>query len=738
MNPIADLLDVSNVLINIKAESPADVIVTLLRHLGRTASLDNHDDVVTELLKREKQYSYVYPVGTAIPHLATRHTSTDLLAVARLQSAIQWDTRTVQLVFLYLQPWKSRHDLRVKSTLYGILSDRTVLEELSHCTDASQLHSLILRIGLDLDVPDGLAQVAKHDIHGGPILAMAFSPSTRYLATSAIDGTSSIPVYALGDQNQLELAHRLEGHAERVVSLQWHPNKCTLASASNDRTVRLWDFGADGSSDPTQAESIKLQIEPQMVSWNLDGSKIAVAAHQFGARIWSTDSLVEDRALNFDNVLAVAWAPHRHWLAISHGRLGTKLCIWDVEESRAVAELETAFGPTATLAWAGPDGEFLAAGAIEGPIDIFDTRSWQANRLVTPGAQSVLSLCFTPDGKYLASKSRAGHLGTVTLRRTSTWLEVATFKEPCPAQDLNADIAFIDQETLVTDGASGGTVRFWHLIDDRLESIERRAAVVSSTRPTLPNGLVQSVAAGRAILFAGAGCSISTLDVTTDDLVSAIAKRIAADIPGYDPKSRRPEDVFDEFAALVDLQTLQRELVSLVPNVQLESPTHWLAVQLFDRIITTNWDELFERALNDSGKRFTQVVDADDEWQTEDRSSLLVKMHGTLGRPATIVATASQFASYYITHKRLIERLGHELVNARPVFVGYGLRDEHVRHLLAVIAQSESKRQMRGYAVGFFDEARRRLLMRDGIETVEIDAEVFMQTLQWAVGERRS
>ena len=70
--------------------------------------------------------------------------------------------------------------------------------------------------------------------------AVAFSPDGHTLATSSVDGTTTL--WDLGDRAQPARLATLSGHTGSVFSVAFSPDGHTLATGSRDSTAILWDL----------------------------------------------------------------------------------------------------------------------------------------------------------------------------------------------------------------------------------------------------------------------------------------------------------------------------------------------------------------------------------------------------------------------------------------------------------------------------------------------------------------
>src|SRR5437764_755378 len=75
--------------------------------------------------------------------------------------------------------------------------------------------------------------------HSSTVLSVAFSHDSTRLASASVDKTSKI-----WDVSSGECLQTLEGHSDSVRSVAFSHDSTRLASASDDKTVKIWDVSS--------------------------------------------------------------------------------------------------------------------------------------------------------------------------------------------------------------------------------------------------------------------------------------------------------------------------------------------------------------------------------------------------------------------------------------------------------------------------------------------------------------
>ena len=105
-----------------------------------------------------------------------------------------------------------------------------------------------------------------------------------------------------------------------------------------------------------------------------------------------------------------------------------------------------------------PDGKYLASGARDQTIGIWDAKTGQQITMLRGHGQWVTGLAFSPDSTRLVSSS---WFKTLKLWDTRTWQEVATLREH---GDALRCVVFGPDGTRIVSSSNDGAIRMWDLV----------------------------------------------------------------------------------------------------------------------------------------------------------------------------------------------------------------------------------------------------------------------------------
>ncbi|HEY3140716.1 MAG TPA: SIR2 family protein, partial [Acidimicrobiales bacterium] len=115
------------------------------------------------------------------------------------------------------------------------------------------------------------------------------------------------------------------------------------------------------------------------------------------------------------------------------------------------------------------------------------------------------------------------------------------------------------------------------------------------------------------------------------------------------------------------------------------TPSHDELVALeLPLIFTTNYDDLIERAYGHHGRTLTVSSTADEflAHLNPHPESHLVKIHGSIDMPSTVVLTRDDYARARLSRRRIYDHLRFDVQQDTYVFIGFSLSDPNVNILL--------------------------------------------------------
>jgi WD40 repeat protein len=326
--------------------------------------------------------------------------------------------------------------------------------------------------------------------HNDCVTSVSFSPDGKTIASASDDNT--IKLWSL-DGKELNTFH---GHSGTVWSVNFSPDGQTIASASEDNTVKLWSL--DGTELHTFYGHSSMVWS---VSFSPDGQMIASTSEDNTVKLWSLDGREMSTFQGHDRAIwSASFSPDGQMIASASDDNTVKL--WSLDGR----ELQTFYRHSGRL-WSvsfSPDGQALL---FTGENKMMKLWSLDGRELQTfqGHATRVWSVSFSPDGRMIASAGddNAVKLWSLdgreihTFQGHSSWVWSVKFSP--------------DGQTLIS-GSEDTTVRLWSLDNTELRSFRAHDFDVNSVSFSPDGRILASVGADNTVkLWSLDGRELQTL-----------------------------------------------------------------------------------------------------------------------------------------------------------------------------------------------------------------------------------
>ncbi|KAJ8067013.1 hypothetical protein OCU04_004393 [Sclerotinia nivalis] len=351
--------------------------------------------------------------------------------------------------------------------------------------------------------------------HSDSVNSVAFSANSKLLASASHDRTIKVWDAATGTLQQT-----LEGHSGWVKSIAFSADSKLLASASGDRTIKVWDAATGTLQQTLEGHSDSVNS----IAFSANSKLLASASHDRTIKIWdaATGTLQQTLEGHSGWISSVAFSADSKLLASASGDRTIK--IWDAATGTLQQTLEGHSGSINSIAFSANSKLLASASASrDRTIKIWDAATGTLQQTLEGHSDSINSIAFSANSKLLASASASGDR-TIKIWDAATGTLQQTLEGH--SDSINS-IAFSANSKLLASASASGdrTIKIWDAATGTLQqTLEGHSGSINSIAFSADSKLLASASASRdrtiKIWDAATGTLQQTLEGHSDSINS--------------------------------------------------------------------------------------------------------------------------------------------------------------------------------------------------------------------------
>ncbi|MGF1960466.1 MAG: hypothetical protein RMX99_013295 [Aulosira sp. DedVER01a] len=348
--------------------------------------------------------------------------------------------------------------------------------------------------------------------HTSIVSSVSFSPDGKTIASASWDKT--IKLWSVDGK----LLKTLTGHSDSVSSVSFSPDGKTITSASYDKTVKLWSL--DGKLLKTFKGHSGIVSS---VSFSPDGKTIASASYDNTIKLWSVNGkLLKTLTGHSETVFSVSFSLDGK--TITSASWDNTIKLWSLDGK--LLKTFTGHSDSVSSVSFSPDSKTIASASWDNTIKLWSLNGKQLKTLIGHN-DGVFSVSFSPDGKTIASASRD--------KTVKLWsVDGKLLKTFTGHSDSVSSVSFSPDGKTIASASSDKTVKLWSVDGKLLKTFTGHSDSVSSVSFSPDGKTIASASSDKTVklwsvdgkllkTFTGHSDSVSSVSFSPDGKTIASA-----------------------------------------------------------------------------------------------------------------------------------------------------------------------------------------------------------------------
>jgi WD40 repeat protein/uncharacterized caspase-like protein len=283
----------------------------------------------------------------------------------------------------------------------------------------------------------------------------------------------------------------LVDHKSDVLGLNFSPDGQTLASSSQDGTVKLWNWQTKTLLNTLRGHTSWLTS----VSFSPDGQNLVSASADKTIKVWTSQGkLLQTLTGHQGWVISANFSPIG--LNLVSGSADGTIKLWQRSSNTSLFSSQPVNNITGHNSWVtstsfSPDAQSIVSASADKTVKIWNLKG-QLIHTLDKHLASVWDVSFSSDGQLLASASQDG---TINLWRSDgTWIKTLEGHE----NEVNT-LTFSPDSQLIASGSDDDTIKIWNREGDLLKTLSGHGGNVRSLAFSLDGHTLASGSTDRTI-----------------------------------------------------------------------------------------------------------------------------------------------------------------------------------------------------------------------------------------------